>query len=307
MKRKPSNRNAFTMIELIFVIVIAGIVGAFTLDAIRQYYESIFKNKEYSQRVSDADHILDQLSKYFENAISVSIVNLDINPGTVHCFGPPQGNAGDFTVAFIGVDTDSQRGTSGGPGWNEDMALLSGTSLSSPDSNFTDVHNMINSVYGTNITDAALFNANSANVGACQRFRMEGGAGGEGYHRINGYTASSLTLNNADLSAMDGKRKYMLRTGYAFRVDANGDFWMHTNYRPWAGQYYTAGQQYLLGENVAHFYADYDTSDFDDQNVTDRGLVWRLKVCMRGISNDLNDSNDQGLGICRERRVHVRY
>ena len=106
------------------------------------------------------------------------------------------------------------------------------------------------------------------------------------------------------------KRAYLLRSGYAFRVDsATGDFMMYSNFRPWMGDPYLAGGiASVLAQNVAHFYVDYDAQDFQrDSNATDRGMVWRLKLCMRGIDANLSDSSNSANDICRERRVHVRY
>jgi len=84
---------------------------------------------------------------------------------------------------------------------------------------------------------------------------------------------------------------------------------MYTNFRPWISERYTAAANInLLGENVAHFYADYDATDFmANTNLNDRGLVWRLKICMRGLDANLSTSDSENQTICRERRVHVRY
>lgn len=310
-------RTAFSMIELLFVIVIMGIVGGIALETIRQYYENIYRTQEYTQRVSDADHILDQVSKYFENAISSSIVNLDRQGAADACYGPPvAGDANDYTIAFVAPDQDSLR-VSGTPGWSEDTLLGANNLITATDANYTNAGNIINLLdpnSNANLTNSAVYDTDSADVASCARFGLNGGAtGSAGYHRIAaGATANTLTLN-AENNATDGKRKYLLRTGYAFRVDNNGNFLMYTNFRPWvAGERYNDGSANrkvnLLGQNVAHFYADYDATDFlANPDLNDRGLVWRLKVCMRGLDTNLSDSDLEGQTICRERRVHVRY
>lgn len=310
------NRNAFTMIELLFVIVILGIVGGIALEVIRQYYENIYRTQEYTKRVAQADQILDQVSKYFENAISSSIVNLDHTENEGICYGPPvSGDLNDSTIAFVAPDSDSLRGTSGSrPGWNEDTLLLSGNRIRALDANYTMAGNIINVLDPNSLADltnSAVYDADSVDVGACVRFGLNGGvAGSAGYHTITASNETNLTLNT-DNNATDGKRKYLLRTGYAFRVLSNGDFTMYTNFRPWANQRYNTAanrKENILAQNVAHFYADYDATDFmNNTNLNDRGLVWRLKVCMRGIDANLSDTNAESQTICRERRVHVRY
>ncbi|MDD4855003.1 MAG: prepilin-type N-terminal cleavage/methylation domain-containing protein [Sulfuricurvum sp.] len=303
-------RRGFTFIELLFVIVILGIVGGIALEAVRQYYEGIYRTQEYSKRVAEADHILEQLSKYFENAISSSIVNLDIDPTVSACYGPPELNtATDFTVAFIGVDNDSMYGISGNvPGWSEETSLGTGNVITALDANYTMADSII-AALGSTLANSAIYDADSVDVNACTRFGLDGGVtGSAGYHRITGSTETTLSLHTEN-NATDGHRKYLLRTGYAFRVDDDGNFTMYTNFRPWEGAYYTAAtKQNILGRNVAHFYADYNATDFvTDSNVSDRGLVWRLKVCMRGVDANLSTSDAESQAICRERRVHVRY
>lgn len=304
-------RLGFTFIELLFVIVVMGIVGGIALEAVRQYYEGIYRMQEYSKRVVEADHILEQLSKYFENAISSSIVNLDIDTATQNCIGTPtSGDNSDYTVAFIGVDSDSMRGVSGNrPGWSEETLLGANNTIIASDANYTMADNVITG-FGSTLRNSALYDSDSVDDNACRRFNWDGG-GLTGYHKLdtaaNPLTSTSIQLNN-DNNATDGKRKYLLRTGYAFRVDNNGNFSMYSNFQPWAGAYYTAATPNILGRNVAHFYADYNSTDFAaNQNINDRGLVWRLKVCMRGLDANLSTSDTESQAICRERRVHVRY
>lgn len=304
-------RRGFTFIELLFVIVVMGIVGGIALEAVRQYYEGIYRMQEYSKKVVEADHILEQLSKYFENAISSSIVNLDIDTATQACYGTPNsGDNSDYTVAFIGVDSDSMRGVSGNrPGWSEETLLGANNTITASDANYTMADDIITAL-GSTLANSALYDSDGVDVNACRRFNWDGG-GLAGYHKLdnaaNPLTSTSIQLNN-DNNATDGKRKYLLRTGYAFRVDNNGNFSMYSNFRPWAGTYYAAATPNILGRNVAHFYADYNVTDFAaNQDLNDRGLVWRLKVCMRGLDANLTTSDTESQAICRERRVHVRY
>lgn len=319
--KSPHIRKAFTMIELLFVIVILGIVGGLALETIRQYYENIYRTQEYTKRVAQADQILDLVSKYFENAISSSIVNLDrnvIDEGT--CKVPePVDLSDNFTIAFVAPDQDSLHGISGNrPGWSEDTLLMPNNEINASDANYNTANTVITALFPTSsLSGSAIYDADSVNVEACSRFNWDDAGSTEGYHRLNDaanpISSTTIRLNN-DNPAVDGKRKYLLRTGYAFRVQDNGDFTMYSNFRPWANERYAgigAGPNVkvnLLGQNVAHFYADYDATDFlANANVSDRGLVWRLKVCMRGLDANLSSTDAESQAICRERRVHVRY
>lgn len=305
--------SAFTMIELLFVIVIAGIVGGIALEAIRQYYEGIYRTQTYTQRVNEADHILNQLSKYFENAIDISIVNMDEDAAdgalVGNCEGDPEteteATAHDYSVVFVGVDVDSLYST-GKPGWSEYAKDgFNGSAITMDDANLSFANATITALYpGSNLQNSAIFNHQDI-ADTCDDFYT---VNGNAYYTINGTLVGNTLplLNNAGSLIIDEKdrhRKYLLRTGYGFRVLNTGEFIMFTNFRPWKGEIYSNGQRTTLGQNVASFYADFNNTN----SFNDRGSVWRLKVCMRGLDENLTTNDVAQDAICRERRVRVRY
>lgn len=323
---KRKFRIGFTLIELLIVIVVLGIVGVIALEALRQYYEGIYKTQTYSQRIAEADQILDKLTKYFENAIDMSIVNLDARAvgsadgalgGDNNCSEPGleanEATAFDYTVAFLGVDVDSIR-TNGSPGWSEQAitTLVSSTSrvFTFSDANISKANATITALYpGSDLPNSAFYNhgrsSASSIVGSCTNFNWDNSGNLDGYSIINdvNYTTNSVTVaesfQNSDLK----DRKYLIRSGYAFRVLDDGTFRMYTDFRPWKGEKYTTGQSSVLGQNVASFYADFNNTN----SFNDRGSIWRLKVCMQGLESNLSTSDIASSAICRERRVRVRY
>lgn len=315
--KTSSIRQGFTLIELLFVIVVLGIVGGMTMEAVRGYYEGIYKTGEYTKRTADADHILEVASKYFENALNDSIVNIAPDGGTTCTGTPVAGDTTDHTIAFIGVDVEAMRGIGGVPGWIEETrpptVLITGgynNILVSPDANYTVANTVINKRSGGTLTlnNMALYDHESLGEPACTRFGFTTGGLNDGYHTFNVTNDTTLTLDAANTAA-DGKQKYLLNSGYAFGVDNAGEFAMWSNFRPWAGESYTAGDKTTLGQNVAHFYVRYDMSNSaGNANVSDRGRVWTLKVCMKGLDANLDTENSsEAEAICRERSVHVRY
>ncbi len=304
--------KAFTLIELLVVIVIMGIIGGMTINVVQQYYEGIYRTSIYAKRGAEADRILGQMTKYFENAIDYSIVNLDRNKADGSLIGqcngrPGQTDNGDFTVAFVMVDVDSLR-TSGNPGWSENVlpAPFLGTTLTSNDANFTNANNVITSLYPeSNLNNSVIYNHQGATYG-CSSFNWNNDGDRSAYFTITNVVDNTLTLtDNSNEPSFDNDRKYLIRTGYAFRVLNDGRFMMYNNFRPWRGERYTtATRQNVLAENVAHFYADTTELQGEQGEV---GLLWRLKVCMRGLDENLSDSENEANTICREKRVHVRY
>lgn len=308
--RHTLHRNAFTLIELLFVIVIMGIVGGLSLSVVQQYYQDIYRSQTYSQRIETADHVLDQLEIYFSSAISYSILNLDQEGEAAGCFGIPlDGDNNDYTVAFVAVDQDIMR-TSGAPGWSGNVGLIAGANtLQTLDSDLAEVNTIMTGL-GTSLAQSAIYDADSVDVGGCARFNFNVGDGIAGYHRIanvNNITGV-VTLNNENL-VLDGKKKYLLRTGYAFRVDRSneGKFYLYTHFAPWNNERYDDDntKRYLLAEKVNHFYLSYDNTNIQTSNAD--GTVLRLKVCMQGLDENMSDSENNSKQICRERSVHVRY
>jgi len=305
-------RKAFTMIELLFVIVILGIVGTLALEALRQYYDGIYRTGEYTKRSAQADQILEQVARYFENGISASIVRLDQNDAALGsvCNGVPiSGDDGnDYTIAFVGIDDDGLRGYWDGtrfrPGWSSEVINV-GTNLSGPDSDYTTMHNADSLLDAANPT--AIFRSDGLAEGSdCGRFGWITGAGtNQAYRTVLAVpNATNLTLDGVlSISGQSG-RAYVLRTAYAFRA-RNGVFSMYSGFQPWNGELYSTVTPRVLGDNVAHFTIMYDASNTSvNSNV---GNVYTLKICMNGVDANLNDSTLPQDQICRERMVHVRY
>ncbi|PHM18117.1 MAG: hypothetical protein CJD30_02755 [Sulfuricurvum sp. PD_MW2] len=311
MKTLKHNK-AFTMIEVLFVIVILGIVGGLALEAVRQYYNGIYQTGEYTKRVAEADHMLEQISKYFENGVSSSIIRLDENDAT-GCYGIPTNTDTDkdYTIAFIAVDTDGQRGywNSGAnrllPAWSSDVTSI-GNRLISLDSNFTALNSMSPLVDVNNPT--AIFRSEGIAEGTneCTRFGWANASNTNDVYRtvaqING--DHNLTLNGVLNINGNAKRAYVMRTAYAFRAK-NGEFNMYSGFQPWNNERYSSFTPHLLGNKVTHFTILYDSSNTKmNSNV---GNIYTLKICMEGLDENLSDSSISTNQICRERMVHVRY
>ncbi len=314
--RRTRNRKAFTLIELLFVIVIMGIVGVLALDAIRSYYEGIYRTGEYSKRVAQADHILEQIAKYFENGVSASIIRLDENdaPFGSRCDGVPQAgdDNNDYTIAFVAVDDEGMRsgfwdGVRWRPGWTSDV-LVNGMNIIAPDANYTAMDNLIPLALNNN-SRAAVFRSDGLAEGLdeCRRFGWEVPANNtyEAYSRIMAVNSdTNMTLERALSVSGNSNRAYVMRTAYAFRAK-DGNFSMYSGFEPWNGEQYNSVPARLMADNVTHFTILYDARNTTiNSNV---GNIYTLKICMEGLEANLSSTTDSMRQICRERMVHVRY
>lgn len=304
------HRNAFTMIELLIVIVVLGIVGGIALEAIRQYYEGIYRTQEYSKRVAEADRMLEQISKYFENAISASIVVTEQDAGTMCIGAPPAIDDGhDYTIAFIKVDSEGLEGYWDSmlgrwkPAWNAHGTNV-GVNYFSPDSNFTAI-NAMQAIQN----EAAIYRSENDSLNdICSRHNWDGGIAEDDtvFRTIQNHISDfNVTLSGILSTSGNVNKGYVLRSAYAFRANYNGDFNMYSNFQPWNDEDKDDGKISLIGKNVAHF-----TILHDEQNTTvnsNIGMVYTLKLCMKGLTSDLNTTEDRENQICRERMIRVRY
>ncbi|MDD4885023.1 type II secretion system protein [Sulfuricurvum sp.] len=309
-------RNAFTLIELLFVIVIMGIVGGLAIESMRQYYDGIYRTGEYTKRVAEADHILEQIAGYFENAISSSIIRLDEDNAVFgsQCVGVPKtgDDNKDYTIAFVAVDSDGLRGywdnnsTRWRPGWSSNGTSLGHMFISS-DSNYTAMDNMAQ-LDQNDATRAAIFRSDGVGEGVdeCHRYGWAPTLNtNDVYGRILSVVSDhNITLDQVISTSGETNRGYLMRTAYAFRA-RDGVFNMYSGFEPWNGERYSSVSGRLLGDKVTHFAILYDNSNMAiNSNI---GNVYTLKICMQGVDENLSDSNVSINQICRERIVHVRY
>lgn len=329
-------RKAFSLIELLFVIVILGIVGSVALAAIKEYFEASIVMTEVDKRVAEADRVLEQITPYFENGIAESITRLDLGTGNT-CYGPPDGeDINNRAIAFVSVDTDSRHGSWDAaigrfvPGWSEDVNV-SGNTIRSIGGNYNYANTIIGSLSpGNTIVGSAIYNRDQINLDStkCQSYMWDT----TNAWNVNGYgdaylditanpTANTLSVawpTNITQPVGSSSGRYLLSTAYAFEVDnsdLNGDgisdgvFRMYNNFRPWLGEKFPVGNSNIITTKATNFSVFYDrsaTAALDGMG-SKTGMFYILKLCMRSPNDTTLDDKNETTQICRQRSVHVRY
>ena len=322
-----TKRNAFSLIELLFVIVILGIVGTVALAAIKEYFEASIVMTEVDKRVAEADRVLEQITPYFENGIAESITRLELGTGNT-CYGPPAGeDINNRAIAFVSVDVDSRRGSWDAvigrfvPGWSEDVNV-SGNTIRSIGGNYNYANTIIGSLYpGNTIVDSAIYNRDQINLDStkCQSYMWDT----TNAWNVNGYgdaylditanpTPNTLSVTwptNIVQPIGSSSGRYLLSTAYAFEVNASGDFLMYNNFRPWLGEKFPVGSSNIITTKATNFSVFYDrsaTAALDGMG-SKTGMFYILKLCMRSPNDTNLDDKNETTQICRQRSVHVRY
>ena len=303
-----TQKNAFTMIELIMVIVVLGIVASIGASMIAQTYQSYIMQKAIHNASFKTELVVNTVANRLAYRIDTSVVAR--RPGQVanviaaDIYSliniPPAQNTIFTILEWVNYENDGFTAT-GTPGWSGFADLNNSTfaTLSSPGSNFA-VENTIRAELGFAGNPAIMF------------------MGGSGIYRTdtnNSYDATciyqsagcmfpvalagtTLTFSGGDRSAgnMQYSEFYQLAaTAYAVVPSnphtINGinvwDLYLHSNYQPWDGENYTgATRQSLLARDVSVFRFKQEPNSV------------RIKICS---VQQIGDAKH--IAICKEKAV----
>ena len=243
-------RKALSMIEVIFVIVILGIVSSIGAEIIADVYESYILERATHRSSVKTELAATQLA----NRLAYSI------PGTV--IGRKSGgykaidnlDTNNYKILeWIGYDNDSFSAQAT-PGWSGfiDLSTSSKTSLKTNGSALGTTDTVIKKLGGSGISDSAIF------------FPGEYNADTVGYNgNTNGAIAlgagsSGTTLSVSDLTGKTVTEHYKLAwSAYAVVPTDNGDgtfnLELYYNYQPWKGESYANAPHSTLATNISVF------------------------------------------------------
>jgi len=275
-------RKGFTLIELIFVIVITGILSKFGVELLYKTYDTYITSHMFNKLSNESEMAVKQLSNRLANRIKDSTIARVGTTGAVVPIGSITGT--ETVLEWIGVDTDGWS-TSGAPEWSglidlspvttSGLATSTTTSLSSP---------------GTNVnTTGALFFI-GAPIDLNNNFGYDGSAvttQSESIHPVTIAGSAITSANGSDFTNVDVYEFYQFaKTAYAVSFE-NNQLVLYYDYQPWDGESMTSGSHAVLVDDVKSF--DFATI----------GDILIVQVC-------LTDNNAAGLGeysLCKEKTI----
>jgi len=303
-------KRAFTMIELIFVIVIMGILSKFGVEFLAQAYNSFIFSSINNSLQSRSASALEIIGSRLQFRIKDSVIARQ--PGvTFEGLGDSTLGANATVLEWVGYDIDGLRGDSS-PTWSGIIDLDNSTFnlLNTPDTNLTEVTNIINALSNgnSNVGDIALYFIGSDSD-------IQNGYGWDGVkvsdqndtmHPVrmgaNNFfiPQDHPTATDNNFTGVDVYEYYQLAwTAYAVALeDFDGDgtaneLVLYYDYQPWDGEdYLNDGRATLLMENV-------DTFRFKSI-----GSIVKLQVCVFStiISGDVKDAAG-GYSLCKEKTI----
>lgn len=301
-------KSAFTLIELVIVIVVIGILSVFGTNIYIQTYETYIMSSTINKMQNNTELALAQIKNRLTYRVKESVIAYDPTgtaAGTNFYVSLAQAGSDYSVLEWVGYDLDSYLGgdNNTSPDWSgfADVAgsLAIGTQVSTPGSNVTRLRNSIRRL-SDNTVDINVAGAPSAAI-----FFIDQVPSASGFNWQNGGTLTNVfpifrfnntQFNTSAAGGWSGTRiaeQYQLSwTAYALVPnDPNqGDLSLYYNYRPWDGDTYRdAGvSRSLIAENVSAFRFRQD------------GTAMQVQLCLddNNITGQL--SGDKGFAFCKE-------
>ena len=303
-------RSAFTMIELIFVIVVMGILAKFGAEFLAQAYNGFIFSKINNELQSKSESAVEQIATRLQYRIKASVIgrNPKNNNFSTNFKSPTEINATEAPkysiLEWVGVANDSYRGTTK-PLWSgiidiNPSRILGIKTLVSPETNTTAVNNMIQGLRptasATTINNTAIYF-----VGSNSNVHTGFGWDKNQIDAIHPIDANSTHIDwlvaDNNFSGVDVYEYYQLAwTAYAVGItDYNSTTNMGTlklwyDYQPWEGEdYNTSGTSITLMKNVSTF----------QYNAV--GSILKIQVCSK---SSYDTSGEGNYSICKEKTVY---
>ena len=307
-------KRAFTLLELVVVIVVLGIIAMMSFNAIMNIYSNYFQTRTVNELETQTEITLEQISKRLEHRIKPSViarktdgeflalndnrVNLDANYEIL-----------EFIPYAYEIFNDVPSGNKAGrySGYADLAKSSPATGLISPGSNFsTEVVETIKDLTCREDTNATCVDFKDKDGGVVAIFSdvYYNVQNSFGYKDISNLDIAKVGVKSTDGNTLEisgfankqiSEQYHLAYTANAIVPEqsadpkdaANGvfDLNLYYDYRPWMGEKYKQnGEKATLAKNVTRFV------------FTEKNGVIVLKLCMRAKNSEIT--------ICKSKAVY---
>jgi prepilin-type N-terminal cleavage/methylation domain-containing protein len=296
-------RKAFTLIEVIFVIVVLGIVSGMTFIQISFIYEEMVRREATDEIESSVKVVTEQISSRLSSAVKDSLVAMTTLDGTGSCDGvstlPPANVNQEYILAWVGKSDEANLGLwdtvnndDYKPGWSgfADIQASNTTNISTPGSILTNAEIIIDGLtekinpYSlsqvANSPVALYFHESGSNTNACTEFGLNNAAPTKMYQVLK---TNDTTLKFINQPTQISEQYTLSHSAYAVQRDGT-DLYLYS-FRPWLGEHLKDAKKFLIAKNISRFGFKWDNGMF------------RLNICAS------KDTNGFTAEVCKEKAI----
>lgn len=306
-----SKRAAFTLIEIIMVIVILGVVAMIGTDIIAKMYQGYMRSQIINELQQKTELALDQITKRLSYRIKASVVTKNVlNPATFKSLSSD--DSGTYNMLeWIGYDNEGFLGEHNGtafiPGWSGfidlyDRANTDENQTSTKGSRLEYAENTIMALsYGdvnlsdnTNDYPAMIFKKHYFGATPTTFGLNPNSTDHNDTYPVRRIGSDILRFTETIEDKRISEQYYLAWSAYAIVPDVTApdddDFnlTLHYNYQPWHGEKFDDANRLksVIAEHVSTF------------RFTQSGNTIRIKLCIQ-------DDNKTGtpIGFCKEKAV----
>ncbi len=300
-------KKAFTLLELILVVIIMGIIAVIGTDVITNLYEGYMRSYSINRLESQTNTVLNQIVKRLQNRIKDSLIAVKPS-GVYKALDDPSLDNTYTILEWIGVDNEGFKGEYDNtknfyvPGWsalidinssqtNKSQVKTPGSALSIADRIINALSNGEVNLSGASSTPALIFK------GFDHMDKSEFGWSGTGDHNFtynikrNGEDILIFSDTAQATATKDIYERYAVSwSAYAIVPVVTGtndmNLTLYYNFQPWEGETYQNGKSAVLAEHVSSF------------RFKQVGQTLRVKLC-------IHDDNRSGFdfAVCKERAI----
>ncbi|RUM44722.1 MAG: hypothetical protein DSY46_04850 [Hydrogenimonas sp.] len=298
--------RAFTLIELILVIVVFGIIAAIGSEIYAKIYENYLVTRVMNRLQTKTELALEQITHRLQYRIKQSTIgtNVHTTPFTYIHTADPSLNSNFTVLEWIGYDDVGFKGIYDTttafypPVWSGFIDLddpnTNQTTLITPGSHLTNEDDIIRALSDNNasISDAVIVFPSTGADFNVSKYGWNNSGRSDYEFNISVTDDTTLTIND-DVPPPEIYERYKLVwSAYALAFDPltctqDCNLVLYTNYQPWANETFngTDSSKYLLLEHVNVF------------RFKQEGDVLHIKLCVQ------DQIVDQNISICKEKVV----
>lgn len=282
------NRHAFSMLELVFVIVIMGIIGKFGTEFLAESYESFIFSKVNNTLQTQSTTAIEFVASRLQYRIRDSIIARNTTDDSFTALS--QADEDYKMIEWVQTDVEGFRGITK-PFWSSiidlDNTNTNKSCLISPETNTSDIDENIAALTNnsTGFDDGALYFIGSNSDEDSWGWGGEITTQDKAMHPIKaGDEINKLLPRKDDFEDIDVYEYYK----YSWSANGvgieNGNLMFYYNYQPWDGETYADGNKTLIMENVSTFRA------------MSLGAVVKIQIC---VKSDLVEE----YSLCKEKTI----